>query len=447
MSRDLDVHTEVEKAPLSLRHWIMVLLLGAVTLFDGYGVFVAGSTIPFVMRVWHLKPSQAGLMVSFGLIGFMVGSLAGGPIADRIGRKPTLVGGLLLAGLFSMATAAWGNSYASFLLFRLLTGAGLGMLLPLAVTMINETAPRRTANLLVGCVMVGWSGGGVLAALAGGVLGQRFGWPAMYWIAGAGAPMALLAWGTLMESPRFLTIHDRQPEARAVMSALAPGAAYGDDVRFISHEDTRRRGSILRLLEPATRRATLVVWLCAGFSLFVIFGLSSWLPQAMTVRGESFGSSFGFAALLQFMAILGGVGCGWIADRVDRRIVLIASWLIGAAAITGMALVNLHWANIAFISIAGFMIMGAQPVLNNFTASLYETEVRSTGVGVQLGVGRLGGILGPYILGWLQQIYGGAGPMFAAMGAAAALSALCLGVLGHRGPSSHGPATRIREDA
>ena len=132
------------------------------------------------------------------------------------------------------------------------------------------------------------------------------------------------------------------------------------------------------------------------------------------------------------MAVLGGVGCGWNADRVDRRVVLMVSWLLGAAAILGMAVLNLHWTNIAFISVAGFFIMGAQPVLNNFTASLYETEVRSTGVGTQLGVGRLGGILGPYILGWLQQIYGGAGPMFLAMGGAAALSALSLTILRKR---------------
>ena len=432
MSQELDVHAEVEKAALSSRHWGMVVVLGLVTLFDGYGVFVAGSTIPFVMRLWHLKPSQAGLMVSFGLIGFMVGSLAGGPIADRVGRKPTLVGGLLFAGLMSMATGAFGNSYGVFLALRLLTGAGLGMLLPLAVTLINETAPRRTANLLVGCVMIGWSSGGILAALAGGALGQRYGWPSMYWIAGLGVPMALATWLVLRESPRFLTIQDRQPQVRAVMSWLVPGAVYGPDVRFITHEDVSRKGSISRLLEPSARRATLVVWLCAGFSLFTIFGLSSWLPQAMTVRGESFGASFGFAALLQFMAVLGGVGCGWNADRVDRRVVLMVSWLLGAAAILGMAVLNLHWTNIAFISVAGFFIMGAQPVLNNFTASLYETEVRSTGVGTQLGVGRLGGILGPYILGWLQQIYGGAGPMFLAMGGAAALSALSLTILRKR---------------
>jgi AAHS family 4-hydroxybenzoate transporter-like MFS transporter len=433
MAKVLDVRTELERAPLSAGHWTLVGVLALVTLFDGYDVFVAGSVIPFVMKLWGLKPAQAGLLVSSGLVGFMIGSLIGGPIADRIGRKPTLLGGLIWAGLLNLCTAAFARDLTSFIGFRLATGIGLGMLLPLAVTLINETAPRKATNLLVGCVMIGWSGGGILAALAGGTLGRAYGWPALFWAAGVGVPLALLCWLVLRESPRFLALRDRQDALLSVMQWLNPSAGYGG-ARFALDEDNRRRGSISRLLAPDVRQSTLVVWLCAACSLFAIYGLSSWLPQTMIQRGESFGAGFAFAALLQFMAVLGGVGCGWAADRLPRKGVLAGSWILGGLAIGGLALFNLHWTNIAFVSVAGFFIMGAQPVLNNFVASLYPTEVRSTGVGVELGVGRLGGILGPYIGGWLQQLYGGAGAMFLAMAAVLLLSAASLPLARLRSP-------------
>ena len=429
MSREMDIGEEVENAPLSSRHWRMVVVLGLITLFDSYDLFVAGSTIPFAIRSWHLKPSEAGLMVSVGLFGFLIGALAGGPLADKVGRKPTLIVALFASSLFSMATAALARDYASYLILRLITGLAMGMLLPVAVTLINEIAPRRTDSVLVGCITIGWSSGGILAALAG-TLGQQYGWASMYWVGGAGVPMALLAWPLLMESPRFLTIRDRQSEARAVMTALVPGTVYGQDVRFVTDEDPHRRGSIRRLLEPRFRRGTVIVWICACLSLFMIFGLSSWLPQVLTLRGESFGSSFGFVALLQFMAVLGGVGGGWLADRVGSQKMLITSWIVGGAAIMGLALFNIHWANFILISLTGFFILGAQPVLNNFTATLYSTEIRTTGVGAQLGIGRLGGILGPYFVGWLQQLSGGTAPMFMAMAVAAVLCAATLAMLG-----------------
>jgi AAHS family 4-hydroxybenzoate transporter-like MFS transporter len=379
------------------------------------------------MKSWALQPSQAGLLVSSGLIGFMIGSLVCGPIADRIGRKPTLVGALAFAAIFNYATAQWADSYDRFLVLRVLTGVGLGMILPLCMTLLNEMAPRRTANVLIGWVMAGWSLGGVLAAAGGLVLATRYGWPTLFLAGAIAAPFGAALTLAMPESPRFLALRQRQHDVRATMSRLAPArrAEYAS-TDFTIHEDTTRRGSIVRLLAPNVRASTGIVWLCSGFSLFSIYGLSSWTPQIMLQRGETFGTSFTFGALLQFMAILGGLGCGWLADRRGRQRTLWLSWLLGAAAVAGLALVNSSATNLVFIGLAGFCVMGAQPVLNNLTAALYETGVRSTGVGAQLGVGRLGGILGPYIGGWLQQLFPGSLALFLFMAGALALSALAI---------------------
>jgi AAHS family 4-hydroxybenzoate transporter-like MFS transporter len=426
----LDLRAEIERAAFGAQHLLVVAALALATLFDGYDVFVPAYVIPYARNSWHLLPSEAGLLVSSGLIGFMIGSLLNGPIADRLGRKPTLLTALLLAALFNLVTALWARSYVQFLAARLLTGIGLGMILPLCVTLINEIAPRRTANVLVGWVMAGWSVGGIGAALAGLALTPTPGWPALFMVGAIAGPLAALFTALLPESPRFLALKQREGAVRGVMCRLVPAraAAYARS-RFTLAEGDAHRGSFARLLVPALRRGTFVVWGCSGLSLFAIFGLSSWTPQMMLERGMALGASFGLGALLQLSAVLGGIGCGWLADRMGREPTLVASWTCGAAAVAGLAVLNLPATNVLLLALAGFCVMGAQPVLNNRTAALYDTEIRSTGVGAQLGVGRLGGILGPYIGGWLQQIVPGSTALFVCMACAVGGCALCIRLL------------------
>ncbi len=147
----------------------------------------------------------------------------------------------------------------------------------------------------------------------------------------------------------------------------------------------------------------------------------------MIQRGETFAASFGFGALIQAMAFVGSLLCGSIADHSHKpRIVMAIWWVGGAISLATLAAVNNHILNFVCVGLAGFCILGAQNVLNNFTASIYETEVRGTGVGMMLGVGRLGGILGPFATGLIQQAAPGSLGLFAAIAVAALLGALAI---------------------
>ena len=432
----IDVHEELAAARLGPFHKTLGALITLVTLFDGYDTFNPAYVIHYVMKPWGLSPGQAGLLVSFGLMGFLVGAIAQGMVADRIGRRVTLLGGLWIVNVFTLATALFADGFWSFCGLRFLTGLGLGVLLPLSTTYINELAPRRISNSFsLWGVTLGWSLGGMLAGLAGVLLTPLYGWHALYYVGALSLPLTLVIQRVLPESPRFLAARGRSSELRALLGRLRPERRpLYEGASFVSHEAAASGNPIAILVSARYRHTSAAIWLTAFMSLFAIFGLTGWIPTVMMQRGESFAASFGFGALMQATSFVGGLTLATLADRPHARAprYLAAWWSVGALAVVSLVVVGGHALNLIIVALAGFCIVGAQHVLNNVTASAYETDVRASGVGMMLGVGRIGAILGPFAAGLLQQETGGPDAVFWAIGAAALVAALAISSLGIR---------------
>jgi AAHS family 4-hydroxybenzoate transporter-like MFS transporter len=438
---EVDIHEELAGAAVTPLHKTLGVLVTLITLFDGYDTFNPAYVIHYVMQPWGLVPSQAGLLVSSGLIGFLFGAMGHGMVADRYGRRNTLLAGLWIVNVLTLLTAIYATSFASFCGLRFLTGLGLGVLLPLGTTYINELAPQRVSNSFsLWGVTFGWSMGGVFAGLVGVFLTPTYGWQILYFAGTLSIPLTLIVHAVLPESPKFLAAHGRVEELRALMSRLRPerSAAYAKAV-FRSVEQAASRNTIAGLLAPRYRRVSLTIWLTAFLTLFAIFGLTGWMPTVMIKRGETFAASFGFGALLQAMSFFGGLALATLADRGFAATPRLLSiwWAIGGIAVGALVFINGHGFNIAFMAIAGFCVIGAQHVLNNFTANSYETAFRASGVGMELGVGRVGAILGPYVIGLLQQVTEGPGAVFWAIGGAAILAAVVIGSLMVQGKPAH----------
>jgi MFS family permease len=428
----VDVNKELAEARISPLHIQLGAIMALLTFFDGYDTFNPAYVIHYVMGPWGLEPGQAGLLVSSGLVGFLIGAAMHGLVADRYGRRVTLLGGLWITSAFTLATPILGTAFGSFCLFRILTGLGLGVLLPLATTYINELAPRRLANTFsLWGVALGWAAGGTFAGIVGVFLTPTFGWQVLYWIGALSISLTIMLHFILPESVKFLAARGRTEEIKSLLSRLRPDrAAMYADAHLDVHAAPVRENSIAALLAPGYRRKTLTIWSAAFLSLFCIFGLTGWIPTVMMQRGETFAASFGFGALMQVMSFLGGLTCGHLADRRGvSRGVLSTWWAIGGLAVLALIPFNVQIVNIVSVAAAGFFIIGAQFVLNNFTAASYETNVRATGVGMMLSVGRVGAILGPFVAGQLQQIFHGPTAMFLAIGAAALVAAGAIGSL------------------
>jgi MFS family permease len=424
----IDVHEELSDAPVGPMHVKLGILLALLTMFDGYDTFNPAYVIHYVREPWGLSLQQAGMLVSSGLVGFLLGAAVHGTIADRCGRRTTLLAGLWITTIFSVLTAVAGHSFAAFCTLRVLTGLGLGVLLPLSTTYINELAPRRIANTFaLWGVALGWAAGGAAAGIVGVFVTPRTGWQGLYWVGSLSLLLIPFVHRYLPESPRFLVLGGRDDELKAILSKLRPDRAAAYRNRGVARHCAVARAPILALLAAPYRRQSIAICATSFLSLFCIFGLSGWIPTLMQARGETFAASFAFGALMQIMSFVGGLVCGHLVDRSNRpRQWLCAWWVAGAFSVLALVFFRTHWANFAFSAAAGFCIIGGQFVLNNFTAASYETQMRATAVGMELAVGRLGAILGPFIGGALQQLFGGSGAMLAAIAVAAAGAAACV---------------------
>jgi AAHS family 4-hydroxybenzoate transporter-like MFS transporter len=190
-----------------------------------------------------------------------------------------------------------------------------------------------------------------------------------------------------------------------------------------------------RLLAQDYRLRTLSFWAAGALSLFAAYGLSGWLPTIMLKRGENLSSSFAYGSLFAGMAVAGGLIAGFAADRVgDRRKVLALSYLLGAAMVGLLAWATDRTTTLLAVAGAGAFVVGSQMVLNNLVASAYPTEMRGTGVGVFLGLSRVGAMFGPAVAGLLQQWSGGPGIMFVAIGAAVLMTATLVLTVGPSQP-------------
>lgn len=136
---------------------------------------------------------------------------------------------------------------------------------------------------------------------------------------------------------------------------------------------------------------------------------------------------------MQIMSFAGGLACGYLADRRgSSRSVLATWWALGGLSVLALVFLDGHVVNIVCTAAAGFFVIGAQYVLNNFTARSFDTNVRATAVGMMLSVGRFGAILGPFVVGTLQQVSAGPMPMFVLIGCASIVAAIAIASLAAR---------------
>ncbi|KRO16473.1 transporter major facilitator superfamily MFS 1 [Lacticaseibacillus saniviri JCM 17471 = DSM 24301] len=348
----------------------LLVVSGLAWLFDAMDVGLLAFVIAALKTEWQLTPGQMGWIGSVSSIGMAVGAIFFGILADRIGRKDVLIFTLLLfsvgAGLSAFATG-----YTIFLVIRFFVGAGLGGELPVASTLVSEqVAPEHRGRMVV-LLESFWAGGWLLAAIIAYLVMPTWGW-------------------------------------RVAVLGSALTALYALYLRYGLHEAPHASGqrqsvgqSLRQLWQPTYWRATLMLWIVWFMVVFSYYGMFLWLPSVMVLKGFTMINSFGYTLLMTIAQLPGYFVAAWLIEKWGRKSVLVWFLLGTAASAIAFGLAN----NTAMLLTAGsllsFFNLGAWGALYAYSPEQYSAVIRASGSGIAAGVGRIGGILGPLLVGSL----------------------------------------------
>ncbi|CAM3836082.1 3-(3-hydroxy-phenyl)propionate transporter [Pseudomonas reidholzensis] len=386
-----------------------------VALLEGLDLQATGIAAPHMAKDFGLNAAMLGWVFSAGLIGLLPGAFIGGYLADRMGRKWILTVAVVLFGLFSLGTAhAW--DYSSLLVARLMTGLGLGAALPILIALTSEAAPERLRSTAVSLTYCGVPLGGALASLIG-MSGLGEGWRAVFYVGGI-APIAV---------------------AFALVAWLPESQAY----RTRGTAVTAGNSTVAQLFGPGQASRTLLLWLACFFTLTVLYMLLNWLPSLLMGKGFTRPQ----AGTVQILFNLGGAAGSFLTGRMmDRghagRAVCIA-YAGMLVALAGLGLSPSFGLLVLAGFVAGYCAIGGQLVLYALAPTLYPTQVRATGVGASVAVGRLGSMAGPLAAGQILAAGAGVGGLLlAASPGLVVAAAAAMALLGRRAPKPEANASQ-----
>jgi len=398
----LDVVDLLDNARINKFHIKLIIWSFLIMVVDGFDLQAIGYVAPSLIKEWGLNRAAFGSAFSAGLVGMMIGATQGGTLGDRLGRKRTVLAGVVWFGLFTLVTA-WVTGLTGLVLLRFLAGIGLGCAVPNAIALNTEYAPKRLRATMVTVMFLGYTIGAALGGAAAALLIPRFGWPSVF-IVGGVAPLvlALLCAKYLPESVRFQLLRgNRIDAARRQLQAWFPQARIGKDTQLVMVEEVRSGYSLGHLFKEGRAPFTVLLWICFIANLVTLHFIANWLPTVIESTGVPLQRAVIVTSLFQVGGTLGGIIISRLLDR-GSLVPLVGFFAMAALMIAAIGMFSSSETMLEVIVFgAGLFVVGTQFGLNALAGSSYPTFIRSTGVGWALGIGRIGSIMGPAVGGVL----------------------------------------------
>jgi AAHS family 4-hydroxybenzoate transporter-like MFS transporter len=403
-SDSIEVSETFDKRAVSGFQYMVVALCGLVLFIDGFDTQAMSYILPLIAKDWGIPKAMMGTIFSSTLVGLMVGYLVLAPLSDKFGHRRVILLSTFFFGLCTLLTVMATN-VTELLALRFLTGLGLGAAAPGAIALTGEYSPKRLRASFVLAIYCGFSLGFVAAGAAAGALLPRFGWHSMLWVGGV-APIVLSAvlFFTLPESLAFLARREKNwAQLRAILRRIDPLLAANFKIAPVAAQGDGKRASISSLFKHGMTSGTLLLWLVFFLNLAAFYFMQSWLP---TILG---GLKYPMQTIVWMTSLstVGGIAAAFVVgpsmDRIGPYITLGVLYLCGAVfmTFTAASLTSAEWILMVAVFFGGFCVSGGQKSAIALAAVFYPNEIRSTGLGWALGIGRLGGIAGPAVAGML----------------------------------------------
>lgn len=398
---DLDELVDGQRVGGSMLLFMLVATLALIS--DGFDLAAMGYVAPELVKAWQIAPSRLVPVFSAGIIGMGIGGPLFGYLGDRFGRKRLIVWGLAVIGVTTLATIAVG-SIAQLVVLRLLTGIGLGGVIPNVVALVAEVAPKRIRGRLLVIATLGVAFGITLPGLVAATLVDRFGWQVLLLIGGL-VPLGVAAASqyALPESIKYLLQqggHDEQ--VRRLARRMRPDLAIGDQMRVsLPAVGPPMRASVRRLFAGDLRWLTPLLWTVQAANQMANFFALTWLPLLLQASGATTAQAGFGASLFSIGGLAGGLVLMFLIDRFGA-IPLVFLLLFGAPLVAAIGLPDLPFAvHGAVIAAAGLCVVGVQFGTTALLGLFYPTAIRSTGAGWTQAAGRAGALGAPIAGGML----------------------------------------------
>ncbi|WP_203290723.1 MFS transporter [Maricaulis parjimensis] len=381
---------------------LVVSLCFVLNMLDGADMLIIAFVAPVISNDWGLRPEALGAVFAASLPGMAVGCVFVAPLGDRFGRRNLIMGALGLVAI-AMIVSGFVETIRDLIILRFLVGVGVGTIGVTMTSMATEFAPARHSSFAAGLVQAGWPVGSIITAFVTALVIEQTGWrPPLISIGVLCLVLLAVVFVLLPESFSFLLRRGRDGDlvkARGIASRL--GVDFEARLALAAKTGPERRG--LRFLMAGDRlKNTLLLWLAASFGYFVLYFLISWIPKLAVDSGLPIEDAIYAGATYNFGAFLGTAMMGWLAIRfrVSRVIASLFSASIFAMLVFGGTSLPV----LPTLIIAACVGITVQGGFNGFwalAAKVYPPELRSTGIGLALGVSRIGAFLGPLVGGFL----------------------------------------------
>lgn len=406
------VVARLERLPYCSWHLKMRLIICTAWFFDAFDSIAIAVVLPPLIGMWHLVPQQIGPLIGIGFLGQLVGAIAFGWIAEKWGRRSSMLVTLLIFSLGALACAA-ATSYTMLFWLRFIQGIGLGGEIPLMAAYVNEFAHARNRGRFSVSIQVLFSIGLLAVALVGVYVVPHWGWQWMFIIGAVPALIAIPMRTVLPESPRWLASQGRYDEADQALSRIeAIAAREGLTVAPLPADIpavAEARPRVADLFKGIYLRRTISVWFIWIGAYFVSYGITAWMPSLFrTVYHLNVQQSLNYGLINNIFGLCGAFMALYLIEAIGRRRMFVLS--LGGCAIallTFAFLPKLSAAGTLALATCGFFFLSSTLLsLATYTAEIYPTHLRALGGGVASAFQRGASVVGTTIVGWVLPFYG-----------------------------------------
>lgn len=395
-----DPREVIADSPMSALQIGVVALTIALNALDGFDVLSISFASPGIAQEWGIDRAALGIVLSMELVGMAIGSIVLGGVADKIGRRPTMLGCLVVmaAGMVAATTAA---GLVTLSAWRVVTGLGIGGMLAAINAVAAEFSNSRRRHLNVSLMAIGYP----LGAVAGGVVAARLlqtnDWRSVFYFGSTVTAILIpIVFLVVPESVHWLT---RKQPAGALETVNRAMARMGHaTVTALPVLADARRTSIADVFATGLIGSTVIVTLAYFFHITTFYFIVKWVPKIVVDLGFAPSSAAGVLVWTNVGGALGGAVFGLLTLRYSVKALTIGVLFASSVTVMVFGRTPADLERLSLIcAIAGFCINAGIVGLYAIIAQVFPTHVRAFGTGIAIGVGRGGAVLAPIIAGFL----------------------------------------------